>query len=85
MVYLVSELGQQISNTYEDIEDIIGQFGWYLLPQKIMQIFPIILINSQEPATVQCIGSISCDRDVAKKVNLAKKIKNIAVTHIHWV
>lgn len=75
VVCLVCEIGQQISMTYDDIDGIIGQFDWYLFPCGIQRIFPIILMNSQETVILPCFGSISCDRDVSKKVgSLAKEI-----------
>lgn len=72
VVCLVCEIGQQISNAYDDIDDIINQLDWYLFPYQIQRMLPMVFINSQESVTLQCFGSISCDRDNSKKVSLDK-------------
>lgn len=69
VVCLVCETGQNISNAFDSIGAIVGQIDWYLFPYEVQRILPIILIISQEPTVLHCFGSISCDRDVSKKVN----------------
>lgn len=69
MVFFCSEIGQRIGNAYDEIDDEIYQLDWYLLPIKIQQIFPTIMINTQQPVYLKCFGSATCSRETFKKVS----------------
>lgn len=68
MTFLTCELGQRMSNAFEEIHDVIGHFHWYLFPDEIKRMLPMILMNLQEPVELKCFGSFSCCRDSFKKV-----------------
>lgn len=63
------ELCQRIENAFAEIDDMIDQFDWYLFPIEIQRILPIIITMAQKPITIECFGSISCNRDAFKKVS----------------
>ena len=67
-VFVICELCQQISNAFEEFNDMIGQFKWYLFPVKVQRILPTIIINAQQPVYLDCFGSIACNRDTFKRV-----------------
>ena len=69
ILLIACELCQQIENAFVEIDDMIGEFDWYLFPNEIQQILPIIIAAAQKPVTIECFGSISCNRDVFKKVS----------------
>ena len=69
MVFFACEIGQRFSNAYEDIDSVIIQIDWYLLPMKIQQMLPTIMINSQQPFEVKCFGSSTCSRETFKKAS----------------
>lgn len=71
LVFVCCELCQRLSDAFNEFDDIIDQQTWYLFPNKLKQILPTIMIISHEPVTIECFGSISCNRDVFKK---ARKI-----------
>lgn len=65
---IACELGQRTSGAFEEIEDMIGQYHWYLFPDEVKRILPIILMGAQQSAEWECFGSFSCNRDTLKKV-----------------
>lgn len=68
IIFAACEIGQRMCNAFEEIEDITGQYCWYLFPYEIKKILPMILMNLQEPVELQIFGSFCCDRDAFKKV-----------------
>ena len=72
MVFMICELGQRISNAFEEIDDVIAQFNWYLFSDELKRMLPIILMNTQAPVVFECFGSISCSREAFKKVRETK-------------
>lgn len=53
-----------------EISESIDQLDWFLLPQEIRKILPIILLSVQQRVEIKCFGSIACSRDSFKKVRL---------------
>lgn len=72
LVFLSSEIGQQFSNKFEKIDDELYQLDWYLLPMKIQQMLPTIMMNTQPTMVIKCFGSFECNRDIFKKVGSIK-------------
>lgn len=70
---MICELGQRISNAFEEIDDVIAQYNWYLFPDKLKRMLPIILMNTQDRVAFECFGSIACSREAFRKVCLIKE------------
>lgn len=68
LILFSCEIGQRHSNAYEEVNDIIDQFGWHLFPMKIERILPIIMINTQKPSEIMCFRSIPCLRATFRSV-----------------
>lgn len=68
-LFVACELGQRASNAFDEINDVIGQFDWYLFPDELKKILPIIMQFAQRPVDVEFFGSISCSREVFKRVS----------------
>ena len=62
------ELGGRMSIRFNDINDLIDQFDWYLLPSEIQRMLPIIIANAHEEVGFPVFGSYLCNRDIFKKV-----------------
>lgn len=84
------EIGERIQSEFMKLDFAISQFNWHLFPYDIRKILPIIIQNAQKPVLIQWFGSISCVRDVFKKVcsNLFSNIiimwsNTLAHTHTH--
>lgn len=69
-VFIVCELGQRIKDVCAEIGDMMYQCDWYLLPIEIKRFLVIILASLQQPVSLQCFGSISCERNIFEKVSL---------------
>lgn len=67
-VFIISEFGEQLKNTFIQIDSSFEQLKWYLFPIDAQRILPLITANTQQEATVACFGSFSCTRDTFKKV-----------------
>lgn len=82
MVFMICELGQRMSNAFEEIEGVIVQFNWYLFPDKLKQMLPIILMNAQDQVAFECFGSIICSREAFRKVSSKYEKVQILWTNI---
>lgn len=68
LVFISCELAERITDEFDNINDILDQSDWYLLPFKIRQLLPIVMINTQQSVYLQCFGGIPCNRETFKKV-----------------
>lgn len=66
-ILIVSELGQQTSDSFIELSEVSLQFDWYLFSNEINQLLLIILPVVQKPVVIECFGSITCDRESIKK------------------
>lgn len=69
-VLIASEIGQRITDAFDEIEYNLNQVDWYLLPIEIKRILPMMIANAQQPVSLECFGSIICSREVFKKVSM---------------
>lgn len=69
VVFLSCETSQWIINAFEEIEHIFGEYRWYLFPDQVKQMLPMMLMNVQKPIQVQIFGSLSCCREAFKRVS----------------
>lgn len=67
-VFVTCELGERLTNMFDEFDNDIGQYKWYLFPIGMQQVLPIIIENVQRPVYFECFGSISCLRESFKKV-----------------
>lgn len=57
LVLILCELGQQMTNVFDGIGDVMYQFNWYMFPMKVQRMLPLLLIISQQPVRLECFGS----------------------------
>lgn len=69
LVFIVCEIGERISTAFNEIDDVIDQFKWYLLPAEVQRMLPTIILNVQQKVALKCFGSISCQREAFRKVS----------------
>lgn len=72
MVFIPCELGERLMSEYENIEYVISQFDWYLLPAEVQRILPTIIINAQQAVNIQCFGSTNTSRESFQRVRWKK-------------
>lgn len=80
VLFVTSELGERISSEFEDINNQINRFDWYLCPINMQKMLPVIMTNLQQPVEFKCFGSIACNRDTFKAVSWMGE-KNL---HTSW-
>lgn len=68
--FTICEIGQRVSGAFDEVGDAIDELNWYMLPNELQKILPTILINAQQPATLECFGSISCARETFKGASI---------------
>lgn len=67
-VFIACELGQRISEAFEEIDYTREQFEWYLFPIEIKRVLMMIIVNAQQPVSLECFGRIICTRETLKNV-----------------
>lgn len=72
LVFIACELGQKMTDAFEEIDTTIGQIDWYLFPIEIKRMMLTIAANTQQPVTLECFGSIACTREVFRKVGITQ-------------
>lgn len=73
-MFTTCELSQRINLAFDECNDIIVQFDWFLLPVKIQRMLPAIMHFAQQPVNINCFGSSACDRALFKSVGLTFQI-----------
>lgn len=68
VIFMYCEIGQRISNAFDEIDFGIGQLNWHSFPIDTWNILPNIIIAVKKPTVFRAFGTISCDRDTFKKV-----------------
>lgn len=77
LVFVPCEIGERVRMEFMKLDFTIGQFSWHLFSQDIQKILPIVINNAQQPVLIEWFGSISCIREVFKKVCLSINIISI--------
>lgn len=68
MIFWYCEYGERICSRFDEINDVIHQTDWYLLPVKMQKMIPTILIAAQRPVLLMGFGNVACTRENYKKV-----------------
>lgn len=69
MVFVSCEMGQQLTNIFEDIAIKFEQLNWYSYPMEFQRVLPTILIGAQELIIITCFGIFDGSREQLKRVN----------------
>lgn len=62
------EMAGRISIGFDEINDHINQFDWYLFSLEMKKLLLIVMANGQQPVDIACFGSFACNRSTFKKV-----------------
>lgn len=68
-LFIGCELGQRVSDAFEEILDIIEGFNWYRFPNRMQRLLPVILAIVQKPVEFEIFGKITLCRYILKTVN----------------
>lgn len=72
-VYIICEIGERASESFEEIADEIQALDWYLFPLKIQKILPAMMVVAQQLVPLECFGNIFCNRETFKNVRKTKE------------
>lgn len=67
-VLVVCELGERFTIAYDGIDCEIEKFDWYSFPIEVQRLLPVLMLNAQQPVTIECFASTSTNREAFKKV-----------------
>lgn len=67
-VVIICEMGQRLSNAFDEIGELMWQLEWYLYSNEIQKMLPTILVAVRKPIAIEFFGSLSCSREFMKKV-----------------
>lgn len=65
------EMGQRFTTEFDDVGDAVDKLNWYLFPIGVQRLLPTVIISAQQQLTIECFGSVSCQRESFKKVSIA--------------
>lgn len=69
LVFLSCEIGQRLTDTFDEIYRKFKKSAWYLFPIEVQRMLPTILIGVQETIVFDCFGILDISREQFKKVN----------------
>lgn len=75
-LFTACEIGERLSDMFDEIGYEVDKFNWYLFPVEIQRMMPTILIGVQRPIVVGCFGIFSCSREQFKMVKFFLKQLN---------
>lgn len=75
LVLLPCEIGQQLTNTFDEINFEFEELRWYLLAIEIRQMLPTAMMFAQESVIFHCYGVIFCSRHQLKMVIQSNSMK----------
>lgn len=68
-LFIACELGQRINLVFDECNEMVDQFDWYLFPDDIQRMLPMILNFTQQTFELKCFGSAACNREMFKYVS----------------
>lgn len=70
LLLIACELCQRGNQAFGECGDMVDQFNWYLFPNEVQRMLPMILAFTQQPIEIACFGSTACDRKSFKYVSI---------------
>lgn len=70
---LACEIGQRLTNAFDECSDMIDQLDWYLLTADVQRRLPLIMSFAQQPTIIECFRSTAAVRDTFKYVSIIDK------------
>lgn len=67
IIFTLCNLGQILTNKFDEFNDELVQCDWYLYPCKMQQIYAIMLVNAQQPTYLKAYANILCTRAIIMK------------------
>lgn len=68
-MFIACDLGQRLDDAFAEIGELIYQCDWHLFSVEMRRMVVVMITVLQQPLSFKCFGSISCSREVFKKVS----------------
>lgn len=72
VIFAACEICQRMNLEFDECNDMVGQFEWYLLPDKMQRMIPLIMQFAQQPVDIKWFGSVATDRETFKYVSISE-------------
>lgn len=67
-LFTLCYVGQNVTNGFEDVGEMVYQLNWYHFPMHIQKDMPTILAVSHKKVRVEVFGSVRCNFPTFKAV-----------------
>lgn len=67
--FLFCEFGENVTRKFNELNYIICQIEWYLLPIDIQRMLPFIMMTTQKQIILQGFGGVQLTREAFKTVS----------------
>lgn len=71
IVFLFCELGQRLTDQFNEIDKEINRFDWFKFPLRVRKVLPIIMNGTQSLVEIKGFGNIPCSRDSFQNVRFS--------------
>lgn len=75
-VFFLCHFSENVSTSFEKLNDRLFECDWYLLPNELQRSFFITTIAVQEPIHIRGFGNVLCTRQSFKEVSNAYLVSN---------
>lgn len=69
LVFMICELCQRMSNSFDQFAEVIIQYHWYKFPYRIQKMLLVLIVFAQQETVFECFGGLSCSREAFKQVS----------------
>lgn len=67
-MFIICELGEQLSSKFAEFSDALYQCDWHSFPNEAQKVLLALMMFAQEPVIVKGFANILCARESFKKV-----------------
>lgn len=73
--FLFCDFGQQVTNQFSEIDDMIYFCDWYTFPEEVQRILPIVMATAEQSVFLEGFANLMCTREAFKKVELSRTLE----------
>lgn len=69
VIFIICELGERVTNEFDDVDNVVCELNWYLFPLNIQKMLPIAMIGTVKPVIIRGYGNCMSTREAFKNVS----------------
>lgn len=77
IIFAFCELGSQVTNQFNALDEKLCQSIWYLLPIEVQRMILIFMLDAQHAMFLRGYGNIECTRNAFKNVRISMQIQKV--------